>query len=175
MKEGVWPTRRRSPKFWEMSGSTKGIEEWGVSTIFLRASPGMVRNARPQLPSNPRRPHPGWGLGLSPHGFLGESEPEGFGSGLANSNSEDFQKTGRAAHHRELPQLTDTPQMVWICRSIGRMQPVTQLRWPPFPSALPQCGSHRLLPLPSAFSLHLALRPRPIHGAPHTRSPRICS
>lgn len=70
--------------------------------------------------------------------FLGESEPEGFGSSMVNSDSEDLKRIGRVASDK-FPSLTHAPQIGWICSSPGQMQPLAQLRWPPFPSRITSC------------------------------------
>lgn len=59
------------PTVLEMSGDTEGTEEWGVSTIFLRASPGLVRNASPPLPSKSTEAKSWVGPALPPHRLSG--------------------------------------------------------------------------------------------------------
>lgn len=72
--------------------------EQGISTVFLRTSWGVVRNAG-QLHFVPWRQIP-WaepGPCLLTH-FLGDTELEGLEASLVNSNSEDVKRVGRGSY-----------------------------------------------------------------------------
>lgn len=85
--QGKLPAHRRSPKLWEVWVGPEGLEEQGTSTVFLRISQGMVRNASPQLHLDPWRPMPRVEPGSCLFaGFLGNSELEGLGPNLVNGN-----------------------------------------------------------------------------------------